>query len=214
MPSSPKLLLHTWDPFLISALFKKFWRHNELCYLISFSLPLCYIVQTSYWFLKSLITNFSDPWGPTTVFINWFVNNIICVCFLQCLRACVRGIWNICREHFINSCLFSVTLFLKTSKPCELEEFLLIMNCAGFVTMHLFKCCSNLSLITILSLFSLLQGDVAFQATPFLFVCCCSFLKKIKLYHLSGCLDFRIINSFVSLSPTSFPSFPFFWILW
>lgn len=177
MTSSPKLLLHTWDPFLISTLFEKFWRHNELCYLIPFSLPFCYIVQTSYWFLKSFITNFSDPWSPTTVFINWFVNNIIRVCFLQCLRACVRGIWNICREHFINSCLFSVILFLKTSKTCELEEFLLIMNCVVFVTMHLFKCCSHLSLITILSLFSLLQGDVAFQATP-LSVCLLLFFFK------------------------------------
>lgn len=92
MISSPKLLLHTWDPFLISTLFEKFWRHCELCYLISFSSPFFYIVQTQYWFLKSFRMNFSDLWNPISIFINWFVTILFCVFPSVFTRTCQKNL--------------------------------------------------------------------------------------------------------------------------
>lgn len=98
--------------------------------------------------------------------------------------------------------VFSSILFLKTSKTCEFKEFLFIVNCVGFIIIYLFKCCSDLSLNAIPSLFSLLQGEVHSKQLLLLFVCCCSYFFKFKLYNRSGYLDFRIINCVLYLFPT------------
>lgn len=175
MTSSPKLLLHTWDWFLISA---SFWKVLETQWTLLLNFLFFIILLHSsdliltpkilynqfFWSLKSYLSH------QQLICIN------ITLCFLQYL-------WGHMSEAFeifvrsITSCLFSIILFLKTSKTCELKEFLLIVKYVCFIIIYLFKWFSNLSLNAIPSLFFLLQGEVHSKKRLLLFTCCYFFLN-------------------------------------